>query len=117
MGTSKGVVKARAFRRKCSERERWSKEEVKSVGGVPWEAIPGREGIGIKSSVNLPRDETEIRRTEAGVEKEVVRRRLKIAKEDVKEFGMTAGCRGCVAVNRGGQAVNHSEICRSRIKE
>ena len=33
----------------------------------------------------------------------------------VKEFGMTAGCRGCIAANRGGQAVNHSEACRSRI--
>ena len=28
---------------------------------------------------------------------------------------MTAGCRGCIAVNRGGQAVNHSEMCRSRV--
>jgi hypothetical protein len=85
------------------------------VGGVPWEPIPGREGIEIKSSVNLPKDESEIKETEAGVEKEIVKRRMKIVKEDIREFGMTAGCKGCIAVNRGGQAVNHSEICRNRI--
>jgi hypothetical protein len=117
IGTEKGVIKARAFRRKGSEKERWSQEHVKSIGGVPWEPIPGREGIEIKSSVNLPRDETEIKETEHGVEKEVIRRRLKITKEDVKRFSMTPGCKGCVAVNRGGQAVNHSESCRARITE
>ncbi len=87
------------------------------MGGIQWEPIPGREGIEIKSSVNLPKDESEIKKTEIGVEKEIVRRRLKLTKEDVREFGMTAGCRGCAAVNRGGQAVNHSEDCRKRIKE
>ena len=30
---------------------------------------------------------------------------------------MTAGCKGCIAVNRGGQAVNHAEACRNRISE
>jgi hypothetical protein len=30
---------------------------------------------------------------------------------------MTAGCRGCISVNRGGQAVNHSEACRNGIGE
>ncbi len=84
VGTEKGVIKARAFRRKGSEAERWSRDNVKSVGGIPWEPIPGREGIEIKSSVNLPRDDTEIKKMEPGVEKEVVRRRLKITKEDVK---------------------------------
>ena len=76
----------RAFRRRGYDKERWSTDDVKRVGGVPWEPIPGREGIEIKPSVNLPRGETELRRTEAGVEREVVRRRLKSAKEDVKEL-------------------------------
>ena len=63
VGTKEGVIKARAFRKRGSEGERWSRDDVKSVGGIPWEPIPGREGIEIKSSVNLPRDESEIRRT------------------------------------------------------
>ncbi len=70
-----------------------------------WEGSHGSpylgESIEIKSSVNLPRYDDEIRDTELGVERDVVRRRLKIMKEDVKEFGMTAGCSGCIAVNRG----------------
>ena len=30
---------------------------------------------------------------------------------------MTPGCRGCIAVNRGSQAVNHLEDCRKRVIE
>ena len=51
VGTEQGVIKARAFRRRGSEKERWLKGHVKSVGGIPWEPIPGREGVEIKSSV------------------------------------------------------------------
>jgi hypothetical protein len=84
VGTKEGSIKARAFRKKGSEGERWSRDNVKSVGGIPWEPIPGRDGIEIKSSVNLPRDESEVKKTEAGVDKEVVRREMKKVKEDVK---------------------------------
>ena len=53
-----------------------------------------------------------------GFDKQVVKRRFKITKEDVRKYGMTPGCRGCIALNRGGQAVNHSETCRERtVKE
>ena len=31
IGTEKGVIKARAFRRKASEKERWSQENVKGI--------------------------------------------------------------------------------------
>ena len=44
-------------------------------------------------------------------------RRLKILKQDVTRFGMTPGCGGCQAANRGGPARNHSEECRKRITE
>ena len=87
------------------------------MGRVPWEPIPGREGIEIKSSVNLPRDESEIKKTESGIEKNIVKRRLQITQEDVKQLGMTPGCRGCIAVNRWSQAVIHSEDWRKRVIE
>ena len=45
-----------------------------------------------------------------------VGRRMKITKGDMRKMGMTAGCRGCIAVNRGGQPVNHSEACRGRME-
>ena len=32
-------------------------------------------------------------------------------------IGMTPGCRGCSALNRGGQSVNHSEECRSSFEK
>ena len=40
-----------------------------------------------------------------------------MTKEDVKRSSMTPGCKGCISVNRGSQAVNHSESCRTRITE
>jgi hypothetical protein len=51
-----------------------------------------------------------------GEEKEVQIRRLRINKKDVEKFGMTPGCDGCRAANRGAPARNHNEECRKRIK-
>ena len=65
VGIEKGVTKARASRRKGNEKERWSTENVRSVGGISWEPISGREGIDIKSSVNLTKDELSRRRISA----------------------------------------------------
>ena len=42
---------------------------------------------------------------------------MKINKNNIREFGMTAGWRGCISANRGGTAVNHSEECRKRMEE
>ena len=33
----------------------------------------------------------------------------------MKKMGVTPGCRGCEAVNRGGEPKNHSEECRIRM--
>ena len=44
-------------------------------------------------------------------------RRLKLAKKDFAQFGLTIGCAGCKQLTRAsGSAVNHSENCRSRIE-
>ena len=59
IGTHKGVVKARAFRRKGTEKERWNNDEIEKCTGLPWEPVPGREGIEVKSSVNERRDPDE----------------------------------------------------------
>ena len=45
------------------------------------------------------------------------RRRTYIKKEDVKKYGMTEGCEGCKAANRGSKAVGHTEECRSRMEK
>ena len=73
IGTDKGVIKARAFRRRGSDEERWSSDKIRSVGGVPWEPVPGREGIEIKSSVNLPKDESEVRKRSKDMTRELLK--------------------------------------------
>ena len=57
----------------------------------------------------------EPKRTPEPEEKEVVRRRAGIRKEDVMEFGATPGCPGCTAANRGLRR-NHNDTCRKRME-
>ena len=44
---------------------------------------------------------------------------LYIARKDLRlgRYGMTPGCRGCIAANRGEIGVNHDDRCRLRIEE
>ena len=51
--TKEGVIKVMTFKRR-PEGERWNLEELANGKGLPWEPIPGREGIGIKSRVHIP---------------------------------------------------------------
>ena len=46
--TQKGAIKVRAYRRK-PEDERWDKEYMMSVKGLPWEPIPGSKSLEIKA--------------------------------------------------------------------
>ena len=75
VGTREGVVKARTFRRYWTEGERWRKEEIEEMVGVPWEMIPGRGEIEARPRVELEQDEDERRmdggRTQGGNKEEV----------------------------------------------
>ena len=42
IGTSKGVLKARSFRRKVIHNERWNFDTFSEMQGTPWEPIPGQ---------------------------------------------------------------------------
>ena len=44
VGTDKGVIKVATYRRRPEE-DRWKIEELEAVRGLPWEPVPGREGI------------------------------------------------------------------------
>ena len=117
IGTSKGVVKARDFRRKPENGGRWSKVDFDKFVGVPWELYPGVKGsTEMQCRVRLPRDPTEISRPVKGKD-EYVPRRFRIQKSDLEKHGYTAGCPGCRAANRGLQATAHSEGCRARIQK
>ena len=50
--TNEGVIKVRSFCRKAED-ERWDGEELDLAAGVPWEPIPGRGHIQVKSKVKL----------------------------------------------------------------
>ena len=45
IGTEEGVIETRSFKRRGSEEERWSYDELNKVKGSPWEPTPGREDI------------------------------------------------------------------------
>ena len=53
VGTSEGVLKVAPYRRR-PESERWKWEEMRNIKGTPWEPVPGRGGIEIKSKVTIP---------------------------------------------------------------
>ena len=56
MGNEKGVLKASGIRRFALEEQRWNSELLDKMQGIPWEPIPGREGIEIKSRISVPRE-------------------------------------------------------------
>ena len=109
IGTSRGVIKVRTVRRKAEMDKQWDVEVMKGMRGVPWEPVPGRGGIEIKSRVEMPKTEGMPPRIEEPPPKEYVRRIPKIKRDDVREWGLTPGCQGCVAANRGGPPRNHTQ--------
>ena len=117
IGTNEGVVKARDFRRKSDENERWNVERFNQFVGVPWEPVPGRSGdIEIKSKVRLPTEPDELTKPVRGRDGWAPRR-FHIQRGDVKRHGFTTNCPGCRAINRGERAVGHTEECRKRFEE
>ena len=115
VGTDSGCLKARAFRRRGSEEERWNKEEILNVKGAPWQPVPGGPGIELRSSVELP--SVPVERTSVEIqERPFKERRFKITKKDLREQGLTIGCEGCDATLRGAVR-NHNEACRDRLSQ
>ena len=92
-----------------------SHDGLSKVKGSPWEPIPGREDIELKTSVHIDTGD-KVHEPMEGMDRPVIKRRFKIKKDDVRTHGMTPGCKGCIALNRGAQAVNHSETCRTRMR-
>ena len=88
-----------------------------AIQGVPWEPIPGRQGIEIKARVNLSADQDPVGVPMRGEYGEVIHRRVIITREQVRIHGFTVGCPGCRAINRGMPAVNHTEECWKRFED
>jgi hypothetical protein len=54
VGTMEGVVKARSFRHKATNEDRWDPKWLDGFRGVPWEPEPGRQNIEVNIKVALP---------------------------------------------------------------
>ena len=53
IGASSGVLKVRSVRPYVSSADQWNGSSLKTVVGLPWASVPGRDGIEIKSSVKF----------------------------------------------------------------
>ena len=115
VGNQEGVVKVRTFAVR-PQGQQWILEELEQLKGTPWEPIPGKGRIELKSRVNIATDVDGNELKEPEARKEQVRR-LKIRREDIMKYGITLGCPGCRAVNRGVKGVNHNEKCRARMEK
>ena len=115
VGTKDGVVKCRDFRRKPIEEDRWSVKTFDEFKGSPWEPIPGRSGMEIRTQIVISEDSAPVTRPVV-VREEFGPRRLHIRREDLIKFGSTAGCPGCRAMNRGTALMAHTEACIKRVE-
>lgn len=68
VGTLEGILEARRVHIFSQDHERWNAEAIQSMKGTPWDVVPGREGIYIKSHIYMPEEKEPIvieERTEA----------------------------------------------------
>ena len=119
VGDKRGVWVTRTTRRK-PESERWDRQNLEMIVGVPWkpnegDAKAGGEGLdgGVRIMDKEYRERLEEREKE---EHAPVPRRMYIRKEDLEKFGYTVKCPGCVSVLRNTTRQSHSEACRRRIE-
>ena len=89
IGTEKGVIKVRTTRRKGTTEERWHLECMESMQGIPWEPVPGREGIEVKSHAVLPPAPADVPVAREFHDKAREWRRPKIETQDVVQDGVT----------------------------
>ena len=116
VGDEKGVWRTRSIRRKPAG-ERWSRENMGRIGGVPWKMTKESEGDGeeLKNEVTImDKDYRERAREE---EHEAVPRKVYISKDDLEIHGYTVGCPGCKSVLRGTTRQGHTEGCRRRVEK
>ena len=101
MGTSEGILKARAVRRYRTTGDKRDAVALGLMKGTPWEPTPRRECIEVASRVALPPVPAEVPPAKEFTDKEKAWRRPRIEKQDATRFGITVGCPRCVAAARG----------------
>ena len=108
MGTAEGVFRAREVRR-IEHQDRWNKEAINNVIGVPWRIADGKCGQAGDKLTHCPPPPVPFEGAQV--------QRERITRTDTETFGTTAGCLGCNAIRSGKRAQVHSAPCRARIEE
>ena len=93
--TEKGVLEVRTIRRH-DESERWDKELLKSLKGLPWKPNPKTSDEEIKAGIGGEPAERDEPRDEylpfpSFNKKEPERRRSRVTQKDITRFGATPG--------------------------
>ena len=110
IGNAEGVFRAREIRR-LEPRDRWDKEAIRNVIGVPWRMTDGRWTVDTPEVRVDPIPIPPLPFDGARVQRE------RITKQDIDEFGATVGCPGCNAIKDNKRRQAHSDRCRRRIEE
>ena len=130
--TSDGVIRASAVKR-LPESERWSREGLDTLKGVPWDIVPRarRKKDGeAEEQEDLPATQGEegkpLQLPVMPGEKEQAASRMRrfyVTKADVEKYQATPNCPGCAMVTVNGStwdkenkvSVPHNDTCRERM--
>ena len=93
------------------QQDRWDKEAINNVIGVPWRIVDGKWTVDRPMTQIDPLPPPPVPFEGARVQRE------RITRTDIEAFGTTAGCPGCNAIRSGKRAQAHSDLCRVRIEE
>ena len=102
--TTDGVVKAAGFRR-INEESRWNVDSWNALRGFPWDVT--ETGAEATEATQAPRPQI--------IHLLLTPRRRYVAREDLRKYGVTAGCSECsdIAVH-GKTSKPHTEECRKK---
>ena len=113
IGNARGVFRARETRR-LEPQDRWDKEAINNVIGVPWRMTDGKWTVD-RSEVRVdPIPIPPLPFEGARIQRE------RITKKDIDEFGATIGCQGCNAIKDNKRAQAHSrslQIANRRVPQ
>ena len=116
IGNKKGAWRTRTLRRKVAG-ERWTRENLELIGGVPWKMTKEGTGDGedLKTDVTImDKDYRERMRVE---EHEAVPRKVYITREDVETYGYTVKCPGGISNLKNTAKQAHNDDCRRRLEK
>ena len=106
-----GTFRARTIKRLVEER-RWDAAGLKELKGVPWDLASDK-----KIEVDIPMPQEEQGAPVPPIPPDITTRRMYITKKDIRKFGMTQGCPGCVAIANQTTPLAHSDRCRDNISK